>query len=163
MLIPGILISIATFPGVIVHEFAHKFFCEKTGLRVLEVCYFRFKNPCGYVIHELPKTFFQSFLVSVGPLFLNTVVAMLVFALAKITGQNSILLWLGGSIGMHSFPSSGDAKVLWKESNRHVKDNFWAVLGYPFAILIWIASILSIIWFDLFYAMGLYFLVNIIL
>lgn len=43
MIIPGFLISIATFPGVIVHEAAHQLFCRLTKVAVLDVCYFRLK------------------------------------------------------------------------------------------------------------------------
>ena len=159
MLIPGILISIITFPGVMIHELGHKIFCQLLGVKVHKVCYFRFKNPCGYVIHDMPQKFIQTFLITVGPLIVNSLAAILTFILAKFSG-NGLLVWLGFSIGMHSFPSSGDAKSLWKESNRHIKNNFLAVIGYPFAILIWIASLLSIIWFDFIYAGLLYSLVK---
>jgi len=160
MLIPGILISIVTFPGVIIHELAHKIFCELFGVKVHKVCYFRFKSPCGYVIHERPQKFSQIFFITVGSFIVNTLTAILVFILARMSGETGILLWLGLSIGMHSFPSKGDAKTLWGESNRHIKDDFLAVIGYPFAILIWLSSILSIIWFDLIYAVSLYYLVR---
>lgn len=55
MIIPGFLISIVTFPGVIVHEMAHQIFCRLCGVAVFDVCYFRFGNPSGYVVHEIPK------------------------------------------------------------------------------------------------------------
>jgi len=35
-MIPGFIITWLTFPGVIIHEFAHKFFCSLTGTKVLE-------------------------------------------------------------------------------------------------------------------------------
>lgn len=37
ILIPGFIVAMLTFPGIIVHEFAHKLFCSLTGTRVLEV------------------------------------------------------------------------------------------------------------------------------
>ena len=157
-MIPGILISILTFPGVIIHELGHKIFCELLGVKVHKVCYFRFKSPVGYVIHEKPQKFSQSFFITIGPFIINTFFALLIFVIGKFTNFG-IFAWLGISIGMHAFPSSGDAKMLWKESNSHIKNNFLAILGYPFAILIWIASILSVIWFDLIYAAGLFCLV----
>ena len=55
--LPGFLISILTFPGVIVHEAAHAFFCRKFEAPILEVKYFRFGNPAGYVIHGDPENF----------------------------------------------------------------------------------------------------------
>jgi hypothetical protein len=36
MFIPGFLISIATFPGVVVHELAHVAFCKFTDTRVVQ-------------------------------------------------------------------------------------------------------------------------------
>ena len=48
--IPGFLIAIVTFPGVIVHEAAHLFFCRWFKLEVYDVCFFRVGNPSGYVI-----------------------------------------------------------------------------------------------------------------
>jgi hypothetical protein len=38
--IPGPLIALATFPGVIVHELAHQLFCRWFRIPVLNVCYF---------------------------------------------------------------------------------------------------------------------------
>jgi hypothetical protein len=65
------------------------------------------------------------------------------------------LYWLGVSIAMHSFPSSGDADNLWHYSKAAWRHNPLAVLGLPIVILIKIANVLSIIWFDLFYAIAL--------
>ena len=56
MIIPGFLISLVTFPGVIVHELAHVVFCRLTKTPILSVCYFRLGNPAGYVIHERPSS-----------------------------------------------------------------------------------------------------------
>jgi len=61
MFIPGKVVSLLTFPGVIVHELAHKIFCEMAGVQVYEVCYFRFGNPAGYVKHEPVSELIKSF------------------------------------------------------------------------------------------------------
>ncbi len=164
LIIPGQLIAIATFPGVIFHEIGHKLFCDLSGVKVYKTCYFRFGNPSGYVIHEKPKNFKQSFFISVGPFITGTIFALLFFLFSRMfpaeLGFELFFIWIGGSIAMNSFPSSGDAKSLWKETNRHVKNNFLALIGYPFALIIWVANILSIIWFDLIYAILLYSLIN---
>jgi hypothetical protein len=164
MLIPGVLISIVTFPGVIFHEIGHKIFCDWTGVRVHEVCYFRIGNPVGYVVHEEPKTFTQSFFISVGPFISGTFFALLFFIVSKIFPTESwpqlFFIWIGYSIAMNSFPSSGDAKNLWNETNRQLKNNFLVIIGYPFALLIWIANALSVIWFDFIYAALLYYLID---
>ena len=70
--IPGIVITVLTFPGVIVHEAGHLFFCRVFGLQVYNVCFFQFKNPAGYVIHESSDDFTAQFFVSMGPFISNT-------------------------------------------------------------------------------------------
>ena len=42
MSIYEVLTSLLTFPGVVSHEFAHKFFCDLFEIKVRKVCYFRF-------------------------------------------------------------------------------------------------------------------------
>lgn len=163
MLIPGQIISIITFPGVIVHEAGHRFYCDRSGVKVLKVCYFRLGNPSGYVVHEEPGKFEQVFAICLGPFLTSSVLAVGSFLLAKSFLTDSVLrgffTWLGMSIGMHSFPSSGDAKVLWRETNKFVRKNFLAILGYPFALIIWLANLAKFFWIDLLYAGLLYLLV----
>ena len=122
MIIPGFIISIFTFPGVMVHELAHQFFCRLLRIPVLKVCYFRVGNPSGYVIHEPPQSPWATILVGFGPLFVNTVVGFLVafpsvlaaFKFGQGNFLDAFLIWLGFSIAMHSFPSTGDAASMWK-------------------------------------------------
>src|SRR5262249_10889069 len=121
MIIPGEIIALATFPGVIIHEAAHMLFCKLGRVAVFDVCYFRFGNPAGYVVHEGPKNFGTAFLISVGPFIVNSLVCILLcfpaFVPVRIFERpdpvSYFLLWLGLSIGMHAFPSFQDAKVLW--------------------------------------------------
>ena len=76
--IPGELIAIATFPGVIVHEAAHMFFCKLRHVAVLDVCFFRFGNPAGYVVHDYADRFSTSFLICLGPFLVNSLLCMLI-------------------------------------------------------------------------------------
>ncbi len=163
-MIPGWLISLVTFPGVIVHEMGHLFFCRRYGLAVHRVCYFRLGNPAGYVIHEPADTYGRGFWVSVGPLVVSSLMAAAVgFPVGtaflqhhKMQVVHWALGWLALSIGMHSFPSTGDAKNLWSASIGAVmKGNIIALIGFPVVILIYLANLLSIIWFDAFYAAAL--------
>ncbi len=160
------LISAITFNGVVFHEYGHKLFCDITGVKVIKVCYFRLGNPSGYVIHERPKKFIQSFFIAVGPLLSGTFFALLFYFLSKSytwhEWQKYLFLWLGGSVAINSFPSDQDAKSLWKDTNRHITRNFLAIIGYPFSIIIWIANSLHVIWFDLIYAVVLYQLIDLI-
>lgn len=159
MFIPGQLISLITFPGVVVHEWAHKKFCEWFGVKVHEVKYFRFwQKTAGYVTHEEPSTFKQTFWISVGPLIVNSLGCIILSAIASQTLPESFLnyliLWLALSIGAHSFPSDHDAKNILERSKSHIKNegSITHYLSYPFFILIWIANKLSFFWFDFVYA-----------
>ena len=76
-MIPGFVISIPTFPGVIIHEAAHLLFCRIFKLAVFEVCFFRVGNPAGYVIHERTDSFAAAFFVSIGPFMVNSLLCVL--------------------------------------------------------------------------------------
>jgi len=164
ILIPGQVISLATFPGVIVHEAAHMLFCRLRGVAVLDVCFFRVGNPAGYVLHEDIEDFNSAFLVSIGPFLVNSLLC-LVFCfpavgpiyLFDLTDPLSyFLMWLGVSIGMHAFPSTGDARSLWVQAKVAVKDRHpLAVVSFPLVILIYVANALKFFWFDALYGLAI--------
>jgi|Deesub1362B_J571_1020462.scaffolds.fasta_scaffold10338_2 hypothetical protein len=172
MIIPGEVVSALTFPGVIVHELGHELACKAVGLQVYRVCYFRFGNPAGYVEHSPPTRYRESFIITVAPFFVNSFFAIIFFAIA-LSIPSSIKIsffeirylfyWLGFSIGMHAFPSSGDAKSLWDFTKRMWRRNPLIILGVPVIALIKIADVLSIAWFDLIFALGLMYLTKSIL
>ena len=158
-MIPGFIITWLTFPGVIIHEFAHKFFCSLTGTKVLEVCYFRFGNPAGFVIHEKPATIWQHILIGIGPLFVNTGLGLLIGILAmplkhSIPPLFFILFWLAISTAMHSFPSTGDAKSIWNAVWDHESPVLAKVVGTPLVGLIFLGAIGSVFWLDLVYGVA---------
>lgn len=162
-MIPGWLVALVTFPGVIVHEMGHQFFCRRYGLPVYSVCYFRVGNPAGYVIHETTNCYRQSFWISVGPLIVNTLVAIAVgfpVAISVLTLQTAtpfqwVLAWLAVSIGMHAFPSSGDAKNLWARSKEaRSEGRLAAYVGFPIVIFIRAANLASMLWFDAIYSIA---------
>src|ERR1700684_4468 len=78
IMIPGFLIALVTFPGVIVHEFAHQLFCRLLRVPVFKVCYIRVGNPAGYVLHEAPKERWKQVLIGTGPLFVNSILGFLI-------------------------------------------------------------------------------------
>ncbi len=164
LFLPGWLISALTFPGIIVHEWAHKKFCDWTGVSVSKVVYFKFGNPAGYVLHEEPSTYKQTFWISVGPLIINSVLTILIgiFLTQADSGSGMyfLLFWLGLSIGMHSFPSDHDMTHISAKSKEALKSDGSALhyLSYPFTWMIWIANKLRIFWFDAIYAFILLFL-----
>jgi hypothetical protein len=162
MFIPGFVISVVTFPGVIVHELAHQLFCRWYKVPVFEVVYFQMGNPAGYVVHETATNKWQGIMISIGPFFLNTIVGALIAlpaALPVFTFENAglldyLLIYLGVSIAMHAFPSTGDANVIWGALKE--KDTNWLVkiVGYPIVGLIYLGAAGSFIWLDLLYGMG---------
>jgi hypothetical protein len=171
MIIPGFLIAWITFPGVIVHELAHQLFCRWQGLAVLEVKYFQFGNPAGYVLHEVPPYAGQTFWIAAGPMVVNTVAGAIIAAPAMLAcltfGAGSpldyLLLWLGVSIAMHSFPSTQDTKGIWSALGRDNTSVGLKLVGYPVCVLFFIGAVGSVVWLDLLYGVGVCMLVPMLL
>ena len=160
-MIPGILIALLTFPGVIVHESAHLLFCRLRRVAVFDACFLRVGNPMGYVVHEKVTDFVTLWLVSAGPFLVNSVLCVLlclpVSVPMKIFNHTDplsyILLWLGVSIGMHAFPSTGDANNIWNAAKEAAhRKNILAILSFPLVVIIYAANIGRIFWLD--YAYG---------
>lgn len=162
MIIPGFLIAALTFPGVIVHEFAHQLFCRLFRVPVYDVVYFQMKNPGGYVAHEPTEKPLASFMISVGPFIVNTLLGMLIVFPAAIelfrfeVYQNILILllgWLGISILMHAFPSTGDAKVMVQSILKNPDVNLAVkVVTAPVIGLVYLGALGSMMWLDLIYA-----------
>lgn len=162
--IPGQLIAIATFPGVIVHEFAHMIFCRLRGVAVLDACYFQIGNPAGYVIHERCTNFYSSFLIATGPFLVNTILCFLICLPAYVPISvfdldhplSYLLMWLGVSIGMHAIPSTGDADNMWQDAKVHARSlNLLAIITFPLVIVIYIFNVLRVVWADLAYGIAI--------
>lgn len=155
----GILVTWATFPGVILHEWGHKFFCDRAGIPVYEVKYFGFGDPAGYVRHGEITRYRDAFLVTIAPFIINSIfaIAMFILPVFKVNGTIDLFfMWLGASFAMHAFPSDGDAKHLWAHSQSSWRANPVALIGFPLVIVIFIANLLRIFWFDLIYAVVLF-------
>ena len=151
IILPQIL-SILTFPGIILREFWHKLLCERAGVVVHEVCYFQLGAQTGYVKHDTPKTYNQSFIIIAGPYLIGTVLAVFLFLLARLLTGNilyGVLIWLGSSSAMNCFPSYPDADTLWTETFRH--RSLLARINLPIALIIKLSSLLRTVWFGLAY------------
>ena len=162
-LVPGVLIAALTFPGVIVHEMGHQLFCRLFGVAVLDVCYFRFGNPAGYVVHEALVTPAQQILIGIGPFILNSVVGALVALPSAIqviqfecgSPLDYLLIWLGVSVAMHAFPSTGDAKTLRSAVSGKGVSPLVKLIAYPIVGLILIGAVGSVVWLDAIYGVGI--------
>ncbi len=128
IIIPTILITIITFPGIIIHEIAHRLFCDKFGLMVYKVKYFLPSNiVSGYVEYEPTTNVIEQYLITIAPFIINTLVCAF-FTLPSLLPLDwfgdhleqsegvqllfIIMAWIGFSSGMHAFPSSTDLEVL---------------------------------------------------
>lgn len=162
--IPGIVIAIATFPGVIVHEVGHFFFCKLRHVAVFDVCFFRAGNPAGYVVHERTEDFTTLFLIEIGPFIVNSVLCVVFCFPAliplRIFGHGDPLsyfwIWLGVSIGMHAFPSIQDAGNLREGAQKAaMTGNVLALVSFPLVALIYAANLLSFFWADTLYGLAI--------
>lgn len=157
--IPGWLIALLTFPGVILHEWAHKVFCDLFDIPVYEVRYFTLRREvAGFVKHGEPSSFSQSFWISCGPLVINSSVTVLLGAATAQAINGSALQiflgWLGVSMGMHAFPSDHDARRIVDASRaaRKMGGSRLYILAFPFVALIFAANALRFFWVDAAYA-----------
>ena len=119
-----VLLSIFHMPGVIIHEFSHHLFCIIFKAKVIDFCYYNFKDSSGYVLHHRPKHIYQDVLISTAPFFINSLVGGLVAyptiinklsitGLASINWQDFLRVIISISIGMHAIPSKGDGLSIW--------------------------------------------------
>ncbi|APX97941.1 metalloprotease family protein [Natronorubrum daqingense] len=184
-----LVLRVFSAPGVVVHEFAHKQACDAAGVPVAEVVYFRLGDPPGYVRHHHPKRYRTSFVISVAPFLVNTIISLVAFlgfawlvttavdatvladgpALESVSAAVGELLaappetlalvglsgWLGLSVGMQAFPSTGDAKTLWTRSSAEWRQSPLVLLGVPVVVVIYVANLLSWLWADVLYALAL--------
>jgi hypothetical protein len=149
------LIALITFPGIILHEWAHKFFCDRTGVPVYKTCYFRLGNPSGYVLHGPVDNYGKAFLIATAPFMVNTIISVIFFVIAVIIPMGLaayILCWLGIAVAMHSYPSGQDADNLWSFSKETWRRNPLVLLSLPVIGLIKLGGLLRSVWFDLLYA-----------
>ncbi len=158
LFIPGKLIGLVTFPGIIVHELGHLAMCKIAGVRVHEFSLLRWQGPMGYVVHEKPDSLFHSFLITFGPFFANSLITVLLIAIGGTLSYifpllGILFLWLAASVGMHAFPSFQDAKSLLAHTKESIgKGNYLGILYLPFVGLIYLGGALSFFWADLAYA-----------
>jgi hypothetical protein len=163
--IPGFVISILTFPGVIVHEFAHRFFADVAKVPVYKVSYFRLGNPAGYVMHGHVNSLKKSFLISVAPFLVNSVLCMLITFTSiipiyildaiNVSWVFYVLLWIGFSIGMHAFPSDTDTKNFLAVVKGEKHHKILVMFAHLFSWFFGLANLLRVFWADAFYALGL--------
>lgn len=155
------LYVLLTIPGIVVHELAHAFFCVFARVKILKICLFRFGNPAGYVNHVQPTKFWQSFLISFGPLIVNSLLTLFLFSLVRspyFTWSVLVYGWLATAIGLHAIPSTGDAKSLFQAANHRFWRNPLVIIAYPFILILYILNLLKRLHIDIVYVVVLFWL-----
>ncbi len=162
IIIPGFLVAWLTFPGIIVHEFAHALFCRLTRTKVHEVCYFRFGNPAGFVRHDPPTSVWKQLLIAGGPFIINSiagfVIGLLAFKFIMPHKDWSVLRfiagWLTVAVGMHAFPSRPDAvsvwQALWGKDAGKVPVAA-RIVGTPIAAIMYLGALFAVAMVDVVY------------
>ena len=98
-------------PGVIIHELSHHIFCIIFSAKVIDVCYYNFKDSSGYVLHEQPKHLYQNVLISTAPFLINSLIGGLIayptiinklstLGLLSLNWQDFFRMMISISIGM---------------------------------------------------------------
>lgn len=165
-------LTYVTFVGVIIHEVAHHLTCRWFNLEVIETVYFQFDDPVGYVKHEYPPRFYQSFMISCAPFLVNTAVCVFTYYITISIGLTVvdqpigqapivalggmvILPWVGFSAAIHSVPSPQDAEHLWDHTKRALPWNPFVFLTAPVILIVETLSFLEYIGIDVAYGIGL--------
>lgn len=127
--ISGELVSLLTFPGVMLHEIAHRFMCDLQDVPVYAINYFSAGSKiAGHVVHQPTNSFRKALLIAIAPFIVNSLICILLtvpygisFHLGThfILDSHSLLLWtqgiiawVGFSAGFHAIPSDQDVKGL---------------------------------------------------
>jgi hypothetical protein len=161
--ISGIL-SLATFPGVVVHQTLRLLFCKRKRLAVVDMCFLRMDNPAGFIAHEESADFGPAFSVGMGPLVIGSLLCLLACVPAYWPIRvlhihhplSYFFMWLGISIGMHAFPSREEAEDLFRHVGEQLVGlNLVVVFTLPLLPLIKLATRVSTVGVGLVYALVL--------
>jgi hypothetical protein len=102
-------------------------------------------------------------MIGIGPFIVNTILGALIALPASLPVflfdhdaglLDIVLLYLGISITMHAFPSTGDAKSIWSAINEANTPLWVKIVGYPVVGLIYLGALGSFFWLDLLYGIG---------
>jgi hypothetical protein len=146
--IPGEAITVFTFPGIMLHEMAHQFFCDLFNIPVYEVSYFHLNSKsAGHVIHGITNNTYQAFCISMAPLLINTIACMIMtFPAATIHYFGSTqfppsgfiyitMAWIGYSAGFNAIPSNQDMNQI------HASTFLGKIILFILSKIIWICNI----------------------
>ena len=100
-------------------------------------------------------------MISIGPFIINTVLGFIIAFPAALqykfnaaTPLDYVLLYLGVSIAMHSFPSTGDAQSLWGQVSSDETPMLTKILVAPIVGIIYLGALGSFFWLDAIYGVA---------
>jgi hypothetical protein len=126
MFVNGWTLTLVTFPGVVLHEIAHRFFCDIYKVPVFHVSYYDpfSTEAAGCVLHEVTKRFRHAFFISIAPLIVNSIICIMLtfpYGIESLTESSNVfsrspvisyfyifIFWVGFSTGLHAIPSRTD-------------------------------------------------------
>ena len=159
MLIPGWLFVVLMFPGAIVHETAHRFFRRLAGVRVAELTYFQHGGSRGASTRDRPRGGARFIAIGIGPFIVNSLLAVMISLPATVPALHFasaapldyVLIWLGVSVGMYSFPALSDARAIRRALAEPEVPRWARAIGVPVANLLYLCAVGSLGWLDLVY------------
>jgi hypothetical protein len=153
----GFLFNIVTFPGQIFRVLAYRFMCDLLKVKVYEVDYFK-----GNLVHGPVANLRKAFLISIAPLFLNTLLCVVLtfpavfpFLIEDSTVMWPIFLaWLGLSLGVHAFPQRKVIESFIDSVDGAPSRGVFYALCRTFGYIMTFVNFLRHFWFDLIYAIA---------
>jgi len=129
------------FPGIVFHELSHVIACGLCGVSVSQVKWFGTDE--AYVQHAKPNAW-QGLVISIAPFLLGNLIGIALLQSAQNLVSSDVLLsivlvWLGISLVLYSFPSKQDASNAFSSFTdfykRHVIDK-----GSLLTRLVWLLT-----------------------
>lgn len=118
----SVAFRLATAPGIVLHELAHRLACLLVGVPVQSVVYLQLTGPPGYVRHTTPSRWSTTAVIALAPLATNlSLAAVLVeYSIVGYTGVGigaiaggGLLWWVAVTAIIHSLPSTTDLETVW--------------------------------------------------
>ena len=158
-IIPKEIMAIITFPGIIVHEWAHKIACKYFAIKIVKVKYWGLGG--AFVEHEpIKNNRAAAIWIPYAPLVINTVIALAIGVIIaalkymRVIGIdpnwlwyiNLILWYLGLTIAAKALPSEIDTKnVANYTRGAGAKISHWIFTGLNKLRFIWVDFIYALI------------------
>lgn len=110
----NLLLTLAVWPGILAHEYAHYAACRLTGVGIISPPALRPFEDSAVLEHERVHTFGADLAIAVAPFVGNSLLAVGAFVLAgtPTTYVDTLWLWLGVCFAFTALPSVTDTETL---------------------------------------------------